>query len=566
MNGKKLFRALRNIDPQLILDADPNQKRRVSHYVWIKWGALAACLCFVIVATVLLLIPESPVTPFPHEHVFGEWKTIKEASCSAQGEEVRVCSCGEQENRYTALLPHFAGAWVIEKEPTIKLPTPDDPDEREPGIKCQFCERCGAKLDEELIPAMGSLGLAYAINPDGKTFSVAGIGNCIDTDIIIPENFCGYHVTAIGKNAFKGREDIKSITFPETITVIGERAFYECRSLESLTLPSGLLEIGNFAFSCCHLLKEIVVPQSVTKIGAGAFSEMYNLEKVVLPDALTEIAGRLFAYDIRLKEIKLPEGITSIGEAAFYNCAIKSIDIPKSVTRIGSEAFWQCSVLASIVLPEGIEIIERDTFAYCSKLASVTIPDSVTSIEWGAFSHCYALSEIVIPSGVKVIGQRAFESCSALTRVVLPEGLEGIGRWAFHDCYRLSKMKIPDSVTYIEMEVFDGCTNLVQIENGVCYVDNWAVDFKRGFVDVALREGTVGIAYWTFETPGAMETLTLPNSLKHIGLRAFSDTVCLKQILFEGTQEEWDAIHKTENWDDRLYNVVVTCIGSTEKE
>ena len=79
MNGKKLFRALRNIDPQLILDADPNQKRRVFHYAWIKWGALAACLCFVIVATVLLLIPESPVTPFPHEHVFGEWKTIKEA-------------------------------------------------------------------------------------------------------------------------------------------------------------------------------------------------------------------------------------------------------------------------------------------------------------------------------------------------------------------------------------------------------------------------------------------------------------------------------------------------------
>ena len=217
MNDKNIFDALRDIDPQWIIDAAPAKRTSVAG-MWAKWGALAACLCVLILGIYFIapqffpdgVIPSESTPPGGtepppmHEHVFGEWFITKDATCAAQGEQTRLCACGEQEIRFTDLLPHFAGAWVIEREPTIKLPTPDDPDEREPGLKCQFCDYCGAKLGEELIPATGSLGLAYAINADGKTFSVAGIGNCTDEDIIVPENFCGYHVTGVVKEAFKG--------------------------------------------------------------------------------------------------------------------------------------------------------------------------------------------------------------------------------------------------------------------------------------------------------------------------------------------------------------------------
>ena len=207
MSGKKLFQVLRNIDPQLILDAAPKERPHVSR-AWIKWGDFVACLCL-IVTVVFLFLPNSPISLFPHIHDFGEWQSTKDATCVAQGEEMRVCSCGEKEYRHTAILPHFAGKWVVEKEPTIKLPTAEDPDEREPGLKCQFCERCGAKLDEQIIPATGSLGLAYAMNPDGKTFSVVGIGNCTDENVIIPENFCGYHVTQIADGVRSVRPTFK---------------------------------------------------------------------------------------------------------------------------------------------------------------------------------------------------------------------------------------------------------------------------------------------------------------------------------------------------------------------
>ena len=548
MNGKKIFKAIRNIDPQLILDAAPTEKPYTSR-PWVKWGALAACLCLVVTA-LFLFLPDGSGSLLPHTHVFGEWKTTKNATCSAQGEETRVCICGEKEIRNIAILSHFAGEWVVEKEPTIKLPTPDDPNEREPGLKCQFCERCGAKLNEELIPATGSLGLAYAINPDGKTFSVAGIGNCTDTEIIIPENFCGYHVTAIGKNAFSGCDQIKSIIFPETITLIDERAFNECRSLESITLPEKLAEIGAQAFSYCRLLKEIIVPQSVTKIGRAAFSDIFYLEKVVLPDALEEIPESLFASDGHLKEVTLPREITRIGDYAFYRCSpLKSIDIPETVTSIGNGAFEGCVSLTSIILPDGIDSIGYSTFAYCQRLVSISIPDSVTSIGANAFSRCYALTDIHIPQGVTQIGADTFLDCYSLTRLTLPEGLVGIESYTFYGCVRLAELNIPDSVKYIESRAFYGCEKLLQVENNVSYVDNWAVEFQYGVTNVVLREGTVGIARWTFNTPGILEYLTLPGSIKHIGERAISYNGRLKQIIFDGTKAQWDAIEKEEDWN-----------------
>ncbi len=569
MNGKMLFGAMRNIDVQLILDAAPDQKNHPSR-AWVRWGALAACLCLVVAVIFGVAVwlhsgeadsPNSPNGPnsiLPHKHAFGQWQVVKTATCSEKGEQVRVCSCGEKETQITALLPHFAGEWVVEKEPTIKLPTPGDPVEREPGLKCQFCERCGAKLDEELIPATGSLGLAYAVNPDGKTFSVAGVGNCTDEDIIIPENFCGYHVTAVGKNAFYGCEQIKSITLPKTITVIDEYAFSYCKSLESITLPEGLVEIGAGAFYSCRILKEIVVPSGVTKIGARAFADIFYLEKVVLPGGLDCIEEGLFESDYHLKSVTLPQGIASIGNYAFSYCsALRSINIPESVTSIGGRAFSQCSSITSIVLPEGITTIQWGTFEYCSALVSITIPSSVTSIGSSAFERCRSLTDIHIPQGVTQIGSRAFLECYSLTRITLPEGLVGIESNTFYYCSKLSEINIPDSVTYIDSNAFYACKKLVQVEDNVTYVDNCAISFQHGVIDVALREDTVGIASAAFETPGVLERLTIPNSVKHIGERVVCSTDRLKEIVFDGTEEEWDAIHKEEGWDTYLYDTEI---------
>lgn len=52
--------------------------------------------------------PDDPDTPDkqPHVHAFGEWITLSEPTCIAEGVEARVCACGEQETQETAARGH----------------------------------------------------------------------------------------------------------------------------------------------------------------------------------------------------------------------------------------------------------------------------------------------------------------------------------------------------------------------------------------------------------------------------------------------------------------------------
>lgn len=552
MNDKNIFDALRDIDPEWILDAAP-QKRRSPAHTWAKWGAVAACFCLVVAAILGAIFWQGAGgdpngDPSFHTHVFGEWKITKEASCSEYGEETRLCACGEKETQPIALLPHFAGAWVIEKEPTIKLPTPDDPTQREHGLRCQFCNRCGAKLDEEIIPATGSLGLAYAINPDGKTFAVAGIGNCTDDEIIVPENFCGYHVTSVMKGAFNACAQLNSITLPETVTEIGEYAF-RGSSLVSITLPEGLLTIGDTAFSDCDSLKEITIPANV-KIGKRAFEGCYALRRVILSEGIHTIEPYTFQDCWLLESVLLPDSLRSIGEMAFYDCSqLKEIHIPPSVTSIGEHAFSFCGSLKSITLPKRLMRIEIGTFAYCYRLESVIIPSGVTQIRDGAFRECNKLLSVSIPDSVVAMGDYVFGNCSSLERITLPEGLTVIGENMFSGCGALQEVNIPDSVQRIGANAFEYCNRLIQTEGDIGYVGNWAVDCAPSASHVTLKEGTVGLIDKLFYDYSRVARVVVPRSVKYIGSRAFSDIYSLKEIAYLGTREEWDAIEKGDYWD-----------------
>ena len=51
-------------------------------------------LCMFIMALIAVLAGCEPA----HQHVFGEWTTVKDATCEEAGERVRVCSCGEKDS------------------------------------------------------------------------------------------------------------------------------------------------------------------------------------------------------------------------------------------------------------------------------------------------------------------------------------------------------------------------------------------------------------------------------------------------------------------------------------
>jgi len=63
------------------------------------------------------LPPEPPEQP-AHEHGFGEWSVVSEASCTTEGLRERVCACGERQSEVIAMTAHQAGEWHVEASPT----------------------------------------------------------------------------------------------------------------------------------------------------------------------------------------------------------------------------------------------------------------------------------------------------------------------------------------------------------------------------------------------------------------------------------------------------------------
>ena len=111
----------------------------------------------------------------------------------------------------------------------------------------------------------------------GDTYSVKFVGNIQDaSEIVVPAEYNGVAVTAIGDNAFvkriqNYRNRIQKITLPDSIVNIGNDAFRGCDELTEINIPDGVTTIGNSAFSGCYKLPALMLPESVTEIGKNAF-------------------------------------------------------------------------------------------------------------------------------------------------------------------------------------------------------------------------------------------------------------------------------------------------------
>lgn len=77
--------------------------------------------------------------------------------------------------------------------------------------------------------------LQYVMNDDGITYSVSGIGDCTDENIVIPSVIGDKLITGICDGAFKNCTTIKSVTLSSNIVKIGAEAFSGCTSLKTIT-------------------------------------------------------------------------------------------------------------------------------------------------------------------------------------------------------------------------------------------------------------------------------------------------------------------------------------------
>ena len=183
-----------------------------------------------------------------------------------------------------------------------------------------------------VIPSKISEGLTYALNADGVSYSVTGIGTCTDTELVIPSTYEGLPVTTIGVEAF-AESSLTSVIIPNSVISIGSGAFYKCDSLEKLMLPF----IG--------ATKDGI---NNTYFGYIFGASKYSNNSSYVPTSLKEVT------------------VTSVGTIpsfAFYNCSsLTRVSIPNGITSIGEYAFANCNSLLDVKIPNTLNLLNEGVF------------------------------------------------------------------------------------------------------------------------------------------------------------------------------------------------------------
>jgi hypothetical protein len=463
-----------------------------------------------------------------HVHNYGEWTETKEATCTEDGEEIRVCAedATHTESRATERLGHdYANV---------------------------ICSRCGKYIPEytEISPD----GLIFMTNSTGTAYSFTSYAGDGET-VVVPAVFNGLPVTSIAENAFVNCTVLKSVTIENGITSIGKGAFSGCNNLESITLPfigenadgtgetyfgyifgadnynlnakdvpislknviiTGGNAIPRVAFWNCRGLTSVTIPNSITSIGSYAFSGCNGLTGVYISDLAAwcnisfdgylysnafsnplYYAHNLYLNNELITELTIPDGVTSIGGNAFYYCSsLTKVDLGNKVTTIGAGAFGWCVGLTSITIPENVIQIDDGAFKGCNGLKSIEVSEKNTV--YHSAGNCliqtkskvlvagtktseipndgsvttigknafnnWNLKSIEIPSSITSIEEGAFLGCSILNSVTIGDGVTSIGDQAFFGCSAMKSVTIGKSVKSIGKEAFDYCDSLTSVE------------------------------------------------------------------------------------------------------
>ncbi len=233
---------------------------------------------------------------------------------------------------------------------------------------------------EKRPPVVTSEGLEY-IQTGGGAYYVSGIGECGDTDLIIPSEHNGLPVTGISDNAFADCGSIESVVIPDSVQRIGAKAFYNCSRLITVLIGDGVTVIGESAFRNSGYINNLTIGKNVREIHAFAFERIFSLGEAVIPD---------------------------------------------SIVFMGESVFESCNNLGKLTLGKGLTVIPKNAFNNCERLYNITGGGNVKQIEEGAFANCTFLTEFTVPAWTASIGSGAFENCQRLNAVYYDGNAE---RW-----------------------------------------------------------------------------------------------------------------------------------------
>ena len=301
----------------------------------------------------------------------------------------------------------------------------------------------------------------FELNDDGESYTLIDVDYGESKEVVIPSEYKGKPVTAIGDAVFYLNDFFTSVECPPTLKTIGNSAF-RSSSLKTIILNEGLETIGNDAFSSSKVVN-VVIPNSVTTMGGNMFIHCDRLQSITIP-FVGENAN----------------GTGSKTMKHFFGTAGDNVNIPASLET---------------VIITNCERIENNAFARCNNIRNVILPENLKYIGSGAFYTCYDLEVITIPQSVEVIGESAFDGGTNV--VIRCEAASKPSGWD-------EKWKAGS----VHIDTTWDCKNNDLAENGRIYVVEDRIIYSIG---------SDGIAMVEFGQRRTLKTAVIKRTVEHNG-------------------------------------------------
>lgn len=278
------------------------------------------------------------------------------------------------------------------------------------------------------------------------------------------------------------------------------------------------------------LVASVCLTTSIQAKAESTDTEQVVLESEIFDEDIDVVTAETIS--LKINEEGLITGFDDSQTESVINFVIPETVNGVAVKGIAPGAFKGTKLIGSrtedgsIIIPKHIKVIGDGAFAEVEYLKEITFEAGDDSIEFGdynersnTFSNCSKLETVNLSNRIKNIPSYAFCDDVKLTGVEFPTTIESIGYAAFRNT-KLEKLNLDklDSLKIIDTDAFSHIDSLLYVK----FPKNLEKIGSAAFEVSSLGGGTYGYS-----------TVTIPASVKNIGVSAFSNCKYLKEITFE---------------------------------